>query len=118
MPDISAGISVSDDGVIRLEPSIAAPALYNGCGPGLDRVGYVEARSSDDGEHATESGRGRLEGEASTYVVCSDDKIVHPGLQRVMAKRCTESLEWESGHSPFLSMPDRVVELLQRLARP
>lgn len=117
MPDISAGISVSDDGVISLEPSIAAAALYNGCGQEL-----TEWAMSKLGPQTIESMQQSpavvaWREKPSTYVVCSDDKIVHPGLQRIMAKRCTESLEWESGHSPFLSMPDRVVELLQRLAR-
>ena len=47
---------------------------------------------------------------------CADDKIVHPGLQRLMAERCTRSVEWESGHSPFLSMPDRLAVLLGDVA--
>jgi pimeloyl-ACP methyl ester carboxylesterase len=53
----------------------------------------------------------------STYVVCSEDRAVHPELQRVMAKRCTESLEWPTAHSPFLNRPDLVAELLVDLAR-
>src|ERR1700722_10996420 len=117
MPDISAGISVSDDGVISLEPSIAAAALYNGCRQELtkwamSKLGPQRMESLQQSPTAV-----AWREKHSTYVVCSDDRIVHPGLQRVMAERCTESFEWDSGHSPFLSMPDRLVELLQQLAQ-
>ena len=54
----------------------------------------------------------------STYVVCSNDRVVHPDLQRRLAQRATTVVEWPSSHAPMLSMPDRVVELLADLARP
>lgn len=52
----------------------------------------------------------------STYVVCTEDLAVHPELQRIMARRCTNAIEWETSHSPFLSRPDLVVDLLEGLA--
>jgi pimeloyl-ACP methyl ester carboxylesterase len=54
---------------------------------------------------------------SSTYVVCADDQAVHPELQRIMAARCTEQVEWPIGHSPFANRPELVVELLVDLAR-
>jgi pimeloyl-ACP methyl ester carboxylesterase len=53
----------------------------------------------------------------STYVVCTEDLAVPPALQRAMADRCTESVEWPTGHSPFLSAPERVADLLSYLVR-
>jgi hypothetical protein len=53
----------------------------------------------------------------STYVVCSEDRGVHPELQRIMAKRCNESVEWPTAHSPFLNRPDLVADLLIEFAR-
>jgi pimeloyl-ACP methyl ester carboxylesterase len=53
----------------------------------------------------------------STYVVCTEDFGVHPDLQRVIARRCTTTVEWPASHSPFLSMPDRVVDLLVAIGR-
>ncbi len=53
----------------------------------------------------------------STYVVCTEDQGVHPDLQRIMARRCTESVEWPVGHSPFANRPDLVADLLVDLAR-
>jgi pimeloyl-ACP methyl ester carboxylesterase len=51
----------------------------------------------------------------STYVVCSQDQTIHPDLQRILARRCTTSQEWPTGHSPFLSRPELVRGLLLSL---
>jgi pimeloyl-ACP methyl ester carboxylesterase len=51
----------------------------------------------------------------STYVVCTDDQAIHPDLQRILARRCTTSQEWPTGHSPFLSHPEQVRDLLLSL---
>lgn len=51
----------------------------------------------------------------STYVVCTEDEVIHPDFQRILARRCTASVEWPSGHSPFLSQPQRVANLLLQL---
>ena len=52
----------------------------------------------------------------STYVVCAEDRGVHPDLQRLLAGRCTSSVEWPTAHSPFLNRPDLVASLLTELA--
>ena len=48
----------------------------------------------------------------STYVVCTNDKAIPPFLQRTMAARATETIEWENDHSPFLNRPGDVADLL------
>jgi pimeloyl-ACP methyl ester carboxylesterase len=52
----------------------------------------------------------------STYVVTMQDRVVHPDLQREMAKRATHVIEWNTSHSPVLSTPEVVVGLLDELA--
>jgi pimeloyl-ACP methyl ester carboxylesterase len=52
----------------------------------------------------------------STYVVCTNDRALIPALQFRMAPRATETVEWPTSHSPFLSRPDLVVDLLTSLA--
>jgi pimeloyl-ACP methyl ester carboxylesterase len=53
----------------------------------------------------------------STYVVTGRDRVVHPDLQRAMARRAGHVVEWETSHAPMLSRPELVVRLLDRLAR-
>jgi pimeloyl-ACP methyl ester carboxylesterase len=52
----------------------------------------------------------------STYVVCTLDRAIPLEHQRRMAARASERVEWQTGHSPFLSRPDLVADLLIRLA--
>lgn len=53
----------------------------------------------------------------STYVVCTNDKALHPDVQRQMAKHATEQIEWDSDHSPFLTRPGAIADLLVRYTR-
>ena len=52
----------------------------------------------------------------STYVLCTEDRTIVPELQRHMARHAAAVVEWPTSHSPFLSEPQRLVELLTRLA--
>jgi len=56
----------------------------------------------------------------TTYVVCADDRMIHPDTQRDMAATAAaagaEVLEWHSSHSPFLSHPDLVADLVADIA--
>ena len=49
----------------------------------------------------------------STYVVCTQDQAIDVGVQRFLAQRCTNVVELEASHSPMLSMPERVAEILR-----
>lgn len=53
----------------------------------------------------------------TTYVVCAQDRMIHPDTQREMAAAAgAEVVEWPSSHSPFLSHPDLVADLVARWA--
>jgi pimeloyl-ACP methyl ester carboxylesterase len=55
------------------------------------------------------------EGIDSTYIVCGQDRSTSVELQRFHASRATRSVELATGHHPFISRPDLVVEQLQAL---
>ncbi|WP_063783276.1 alpha/beta hydrolase [Streptomyces sp. XY431] len=52
----------------------------------------------------------------STYVVCTEDRVMHPDLQRRFASRATRAITWHSDHGAFASHEDETVDLLHRLA--
>jgi pimeloyl-ACP methyl ester carboxylesterase len=52
----------------------------------------------------------------STYVVCTDDRTLHPDTQRDMGRHATDVVTWDTSHSPMLSQPDLVADLLAELA--
>ena len=55
------------------------------------------------------------EGMDSTYLVCADDRGTSIGLQRFHAERATRFADLPTGHHPFITRPDLVVEQLQLL---
>jgi pimeloyl-ACP methyl ester carboxylesterase len=54
----------------------------------------------------------------STYVLCSQDQALHVDAQRFFATRCTTTVELHASHSPMLSMPARVAEILRGVGAP
>jgi pimeloyl-ACP methyl ester carboxylesterase len=115
-PSLADGLMTHPEGTTTLTLEGAALCLYNDCDP--DTVAWAVARLGPQpmanlGQAPTAlAWRER----ASTYIVCSDDQAVHPGLQRVLARRCTNTSEWTTSHSPFASQPGLVSTLLVGLA--
>lgn len=52
---------------------------------------------------------------ASTYVVCDADQAIPPPAQEMLAQRASEVVHLDAGHSPFLSQPAEVAELVRPL---
>lgn len=55
------------------------------------------------------------QGVDSTYIVCGEDRSTSLELQRFHAARATRSVEVPTGHHPFITRPDLVVEQLLAL---
>jgi hypothetical protein len=53
------------------------------------------------------------QGVDSTYLVCSEDRSTSLELQRFHAARATRAVELPTGHHPFITRPDLVVDLLE-----
>jgi pimeloyl-ACP methyl ester carboxylesterase len=115
-PDLAAGLVPGPDDSLTLDRSLAAQCLYEDCddettGWALDRLGAQPLITLQQTPEAV-AWRQR----SSTYVVCANDLTVHPALQELLANRCTTRVEWDCGHSPFLSHPTLVADLLTELA--
>ena len=116
-PNLADAFVAHDDGTCTLEPNLAAECLYNDCD--ADTIEWALHRLTPQpivtlGDVPTAVA---WLDRPSTYVVCDEDLGVHPDLQRAMARRCTTAVEWPTSHSPFLSTPERFVELLAPLVR-
>lgn len=116
-PNLADAFVLHEDGTSTLTDTGAADCLYNDCDAAttVDAVARLgpQPMVTLGQEPAAVSWRER----PSTYVVCTDDLGVHPGLQRVMAARCTRTVEWSTSHSPFLSRPELIADLLVAIAR-
>ena len=53
----------------------------------------------------------------ATYAICTEDAALPYALQQSNAKRCESVVEWPASHSPFLSRPNLVADLLRDLTQ-
>jgi pimeloyl-ACP methyl ester carboxylesterase len=115
-PSLGDAMTVLDDGTAVLTRAGAVECLYQDCSPADAEwaVARLDAQPLVNLDQAPGAVAWRTV--RSTYAVCEDDMTVHPGLQRLLAARCTETVTWPTGHSPFLARPDLVVDFLTRVA--
>ena len=116
--DLPDALAFSDDGrIVSLKPEAAVKGLYHDCDAADVDAALARLRPMSLSCLTTPLGPPAWRNKPSTYVVCTEDQGVHPELQRLMAKRCSNSVEWSTAHSPFLNRPDLVAALLADLAR-
>jgi pimeloyl-ACP methyl ester carboxylesterase len=100
-----------------IDPALAPAAFYQDCPP--DRAGWATAQLCPQPVTPQQTPLWPKAAETLPrhYITCDNDQTIPPAYQRQMAARvpegCRHSLP--SGHSPFLSMPDRLADLLARL---
>ncbi len=108
---------VAAGGILTVNPERAVAAFYHDCDPA-----DADAARHQLGPQARASLIQPVTNAAwrsvpSTYILCRDDRAVAPSLQAIFATRCGSVVELDSGHSPFLSMPAAVADVLEPLAR-
>jgi pimeloyl-ACP methyl ester carboxylesterase len=108
-------ISPGVDGSTSLYAERAGAVLYGDCSEALAAwaIGLLRAQAPGCGRGVPEHHSWKRT--PSTYVVCAQDRALDPALQQKMASRCTDVLEWQMGHSPFVAQPVVVVDLLRKL---
>ena len=116
-PDLGAALTSDDDGEsTTIASEFAGPIFYNDCTPetaawATTRLGRQRMANFSDQPAAI-----AWHDRPSTYLICGDDNAVHPDLQRLLARRATTSIEWATGHSPFLSQPQLLATFLRDVA--
>lgn len=78
------------------------------------REAWSRVTSQQAGAFVTPTTAAGWQGVDSTYLVCTDDRSTSVELQRFHAARATRAVELPTGHHPFLSRPELVVEQVQR----
>lgn len=107
-----------DDGVTTVDPDWAVECFYHDCDPELAAAAVARLRPMANGIGAAPEStpvRPAWMDIASTYVVCTDDRTVHPDSQREMAAHASAVVEMATSHSPMLSRPDLVADLLAKV---
>ncbi|TDN45473.1 pimeloyl-ACP methyl ester carboxylesterase [Curtobacterium flaccumfaciens] len=81
------------------------------------RAAWERTTAQDLRAFGTPTGAAGWSGVDSTAIVCTDDRSTTVGLQRRHAERATRSVELPTGHHPFITRPDLVVEQIAAFLR-
>jgi pimeloyl-ACP methyl ester carboxylesterase len=112
---LNDAISVGD-GVLTIDTGLAVPAFFHDCAP---------ADAAEAARRLRPMSRAALQGtvvgaawheKPATYAVCTEDRALPVALQRSNVARIGNAVEWPTSHSPFLSRPDLVADLLLELS--
>ncbi|MFT3854616.1 MAG: alpha/beta fold hydrolase [Ilumatobacteraceae bacterium] len=106
---LSSMATFTDDGHIVVAPPAAAHCFYNACDPEVAEAAARRLRPT--ASECLDRGPGAEPWRTipSTYLVCTQDRAIHPQLQARMATRAGTVVTYDTDHSPFLSIPERFV---------
>lgn len=109
-------LRIEADGRTLPDPAQASHVLYGDCDPDTQRWACARLRPHPLAAFSEPVALPGWRELPSTYVVCSADQAIAPSLQRErFAQRLGAALTLEAGHSPFLSRPAALAELLAAL---
>ncbi len=101
---------ISDE--VRVDPHLGAAALYGDAPAELVAAALARLRPVHRPVFRGVPEQIAWRAVPSTYVVCTADETVHPDLERAMGRRASRVVELGAGHSPLLTEPDAVADLI------
>ena len=118
---LMGGVKPSADGsVMELDPAVVHDAFYHDCSDADAKRAAARLRPQPAGGfqmkfELSPGGFGRV---PRHYIECTDDRAIDVSAQRAMCAAMPSTVHsLAASHSPFLSMPERLVDVLERIAR-
>jgi pimeloyl-ACP methyl ester carboxylesterase len=112
-------VRVSEDGTsVTVAPELALEAFYGRCAPDVAATALHRLCPEPLAPLMTPiSLSERFAGTRKTYIAATEDRAVPPAFARRMADDSdADYLRIDADHSPFLSAPDSLVDMLHRLS--
>lgn len=91
-------------------------AFYLDCDQAASDAAAARLKPQCMGAMASESTAAAWQEFPSTYVICNQDKAIPPEAQEQMAAAAGTVIRLDASHSPFMSMPDTVAEIIAKAA--
>jgi pimeloyl-ACP methyl ester carboxylesterase len=105
-----------EDGATEVNLPLAGASFYNDCDASLAQWAVEHLRLHNGICNVTPVTRTSWREIDSTYIVLTDDHVSPPFMQREFAKQATQMREMATSHSPFLSQPKALAEMLAEIA--
>lgn len=120
MSDEPDPVAIGDAGdgalaVVGYDASSFGARFLQDADPEVQRAAWDRVTPQSAAAFVTPTTAAGWQGVDSTYLVCTDDRSTTVGLQRAHAARATRSVDVPTGHHPFITRPDLVVDQLELL---
>lgn len=115
-PDLGAALVFADDRC-TVDPAQAGEIFFNDLDPQASAAATAQLGPQSMSSLGQSPDGVAWRERPSTYAICELDLAIHPALQATLARRTTDVVTWPTGHSPFLSRPDLVADLLLGLTQ-
>lgn len=109
-------VGLRDDGSSTVPDGQAQPAFYGDCPDELVAWAVSRLRPQSQAVLSGVNERAAWRSIPSTYVLLTEDRALPPDLQAMFAAQATETIEFQASHSPFLSKPEQLADLLDLMA--
>ncbi len=109
-------VGLREDGTFAVPEGQAHAAFYADCTPETSEWATARLRLQSQAVMAPAITDAAWRKIPSTYIVTTQDQALPPDFQRMFAAQAGEVREFVSSHSPFLSRPDDLAQLLVAIA--
>jgi pimeloyl-ACP methyl ester carboxylesterase len=108
---------VLDNNQVLVDPAAAAQVFYGDSAPeaAADLVARLRPMAADAALAAAPPTPPAWHSTPTTYVVCTNDQALPVASQRKLAARADTVVEWPTDHSPFVTRPADIADLIARL---
>jgi pimeloyl-ACP methyl ester carboxylesterase len=110
------GLMVTDDGV-AVDPDAARDLFYGDSDDATARTLVARLRPMTLADAPGPRSEPAWKSVPSTYVLCTNDGVFPPEAQRVVATRVDHVVEWPTDHSPFITRPKEIADLVVSVLR-
>src|SRR6185312_11645325 len=106
-------IQLMDGGLMQPDPTRTGELFYGDCDPEVQAWARARIQPQSSATMMEPVAHPSWRNIPSTYVVCTRDAIMPVEVQRnAFARNASEVVELEASHSPFLSQPQALADLL------
>ena len=115
-PDLNDAQEVDREaGVTRAIRERSGPLFYSDCNRD-DRAWALDRLTPQPIAVMTEPAEFAWPDVPRHYIRCTEDRVVFPDYQRDVSRDWDSAFDMATGHSPFLSAPDELAEILDEIA--
>jgi pimeloyl-ACP methyl ester carboxylesterase len=114
--ELNDALVFADDGTCTVDPGQVVSIFYADCRPEDQEAAVARLRPQVLATFTDPLATLAWRDVESIYIRCTEDRAIHPDTQDQLARRATKRLDWRTSHSPFLSRPELLVDLLDEAA--